>query len=151
MVIKTDTPTVKFLTDAVIELYSESNVLTNYKDIDLNYTSLVKAGTKGVYDPKIFGSIFNNQCNCGIVRTPGVKCAQCGAKVLDDYEAYRRYARIETPVYYCTELKLPLLLKWLKSKFIFKFDFRSNLFSNINKVTQEVIEVCQFEYIEEEN
>lgn len=146
---------IQYLTDEVISLLSENNILTEYRDIDLGYKKMLKPYSKGVVDKRIFGSMFSNQCNCGQVRSEGVQCPRCGSTILDDITAFKRYARIESPVYYCSELKYRQLIPWLRKSFNWKFEIASPWMQDYpgrgTKITQEKLELCQFIYIEEDN
>ena len=147
----TESPSIQYLTDEAIAIFSEGNVLTEYRDIDLDYKSMVKPYPKGILDKRIFGSMFSNQCNCGQVREVGLKCPRCGSTVLDEVSAFRRYARIESPVYYCSELKVKKLLRYLNSNFSFKLELTTEDFKGRKKLDVELLEICQFIYDKSDN
>lgn len=144
-------PTIQFLTDDMIALYSQDNVLTEWRDINANYTTRIEPWANGVLDKKIFGSIFSEQCNCGKVRSKGMLCHSCGARVNDDIEAYKRFARIELPVYYCAELKFKQMASMVKNSFSdIKFEFASEMFKNAASLgNPKVFDICQFSYDQE--
>lgn len=136
-----------YLTDDLIQLFTGNNVLTSYGDTDEHYSNRVYTIPGGVYDSTIFGSIFSHQCNCGSVDTVGMFCTRCGSEILDEITAYRRYARIDLPVYYCTESKYQQMLKFLKSNFKFKFDILHPGFET--SLNPKVLENLQFNWDEE--
>jgi len=139
-----------FLTDELIATYTGDNVLTEYQDIHLNYTTRLVPYANGVYDSKIFGSIFSNRCNCGQVKIPGIKCPRCGSMILDEVQAYRRYARIDLPIYYCNKLKFQNLIKFLRSSFQFKSNFSSDEFAGEKLFSQKVFDTLQFNLVDKD-
>lgn len=143
-------PKVQLLTDDVIAIYSENNVLSDYHDIDLKVLTKISPFPKGVYDQEIFGSIFSDRCNCGRMRVTGIRCPNCGSMILDQMQAFRRFARIESPVYYCTRFKLSKLIKLLKENFTIKPDFKSQDFLDRRWSDPMCMDICQWNYNEDE-
>jgi hypothetical protein len=137
-----------YLTDELIALYSQDNVLTEYRDADLHY-SYPNGRPNSLYDQRIFGSFYPNRCNCGLVTVVGKECKKCHAKVNDPITANSIYARIELPFYYCNELRFPKLVEWLRSKFVFNFNLVSDVYHP--SLNQAVLETLQFEFNEESN
>lgn len=149
-------PTVQYLTDDLIVQYSEDRVCDEYHDLNLQHDNRVVPYPRGIYDASYFGSVFEHQCNCGIVKTEGVTCHNCGSKVLDKREKYHRFGRIELPFYYCSELKFKKMRDFLDgcfSKIIFKFEtnLRTLFMAPFSRVNQSRInkfrfDTVQFEY-----
>lgn len=147
---------VQYLTDDVIRDWAP-DVLTEWRDFKLNYGGdRIVPYNNGLYDPQIFGSIYDRQCNCGTIKAKGVTCYACGAKVLDDVEKYKRFARIELPVYYCLDTKFPQLHEFIKESFSggIVTDFTSGLFDKmvsrgVGKDWHMVFDMCQFSYDKE--
>jgi len=139
---------VVYATDDIIKTYTENNVLTNPGDFDLHYTTEMRAYKGGVYDSDIFGSIFSKQCNCGKLQDVyGKVCPKCKSMILDSVEAYRRYARIELPVYYCNELKVGQLIQFLKDHFTFKFKVSGSTLNVTDRIPSAFLELLQFNYL----
>lgn len=144
------------MTDEMIIQLSEDRVITSDGDFNL------KRGTKyeknrlypvigGVYDSDYFGSIYTDTCNCGRYNVVGRVCHHCGSRILTEEEKYRRYARIDLPVYYIMDIKIEGLLNLLydlpldyKEASDF-FEFKQISMSSAKYLT----ELCQFEYVEE--
>ena len=146
------------LTDEIILKYAP-DALTEWRDFKLNYKGgRIVPYTGGLYDPSIFGSLFERQCNCGTVKTQGATCYSCGAKVLDDKEKYKRFARIELPVYYCLDVRFDSLLSFVKEQFKggVVTDFHSELFKKasskgVGRNWQMIFDMCQFSYDKKED
>lgn len=149
-------PVLQYLTDEIILQFTKSdelgdNILTDYRDINLKKLPTLHPYRKGVYDKDIFGSLFSNHCNCGSGGIDRVgRCSKCGTSVFDETEAYQRFARIESPVYFCTDIKYPQLIKWLNINFNFNSAITASLDIN-HLICQKTLELCQFNYIEDSN
>lgn len=143
--------TAVMLTDELIVTYAGDNLITNYVDVNLNYTTQLKPYKGSVLDAKIFGSMFSTQCNCGMVRTVGRHCTHCGSTLLDETEAFKRYGRIELPVYYCSDVKFKGFIKYIKSIFPRIEKDYSESFSNQRGLSKKVFDTLQFTYEEETN
>lgn len=146
-----NTPKIHLLTDDIIVTYSENNILTEYQDINLKVTTKVEPYPNGVYDQDIFGSLFLDRCNCGNMRSPGIRCPRCGSMVLDEVSSFRRFARIESPVYYVTKYKFKKLIKLIKENFRVVKKFSTGLFGDLNWTDQKVMDICQWNYNEDED
>ena len=152
----TGNPSIQYLTDDTIVLYSEDRVCDDSRDINLHFDNRIYPYARGVYDQNYFGSIFAEHCNCGIVKTKGVVCHNCGSKVLDDREKYHRFGRIELPMYYCSELKFKAFRSFLDkhfNKIVMRLDteLRSIFtapFSHVpsNRINKFRFDSLQFEY-----
>lgn len=144
-------PKIQLLTDEIISMYSEDNVLTDYRDINLKVLNKVDPYPNGPYDQDIFGSVFSDRCNCGNIRTPGVRCPRCGSMLLDEVSSFRRFARIESPVYYSSKYKLIKLIEFLKNNFSIKTDFKSPYFEGLPWNDGKVLDICQWSYNKDED
>lgn len=146
-------PQVVYQPDDMILQFTDNNVLTTWKDINLKYSKLgdpngyPEPWAGGVFDKRIFGSLFSGRCNCGRVSTKGLRCSRCDSTPLDDITAFKRFARIELPVYYCNDLRYPNLLTFLVNNFSFKLNIKSNLLGPNNRLTTTILEICQFDYL----
>lgn len=139
-------PRILILTDDLIAQYSENNVLNEYRDIDLRVITKLAPYPNGVYDQDIFGSLFSDRCNCGSMRTPGYPCPRCGSMILTDDEQYKRFARIELPVFYTTVYKQKRLIKLIKANFNVVTDFKSKFFADLHWTTDKALDICQWNY-----
>ena len=81
---------IELLTDDRIVELTGDNVLDEHRDINLKIVDKIDPYEKGIYDPRIFGSMFSNSCNCGNIRTPGIRCPRCGSTLLRGDEAYKK-------------------------------------------------------------
>lgn len=147
-------PKILLLTDDIIAQYSEDHVLTEYRDINFQIKTKRAPYKNGVYDQDIFGSLFSDRCNCGSVRTPGLRCPRCGSMVLDEVQSFKRFARIECPVFYSTRYKFKKLLIFLTENFKIVRDIQSpyldNPEDNRNEKLNKVYDICQWEYNKED-
>jgi len=144
-------PKIQILTDDIIAQYSEDNILTEYRDIDLHVTTKVAPYPKGVYDQDIFGSLFSDRCNCGTVRTTGLRCPRCGSIILDENQSFKRFARIESPVYFSTKYKFNQLRDFLKNNWNIIQDIQSahfDVFSRNDRLIA-IYDICQWSWDEE--
>lgn len=137
---------VQLLTDELILTYTQNNVLTEYGDVDLKIQNRLKPIDKGVYDPNIFGSMFSDRCNCGTIRTHGVKCPRCGTMLLSEVNAFKRFARIELPVYYTSKYKFKKIIQLLRSNFTIKTDIRSEAFLQYNWRDPQCMDILQWNW-----
>jgi DNA-directed RNA polymerase, beta'' subunit/160 kD subunit len=132
------------LTDDLIKVYAGDNIIKEYVDINLKYVNQLKSYDKSVLDADIFGSMFSKQCNCGEVRTVGVRCDSCHSAVLSKEDAYKRFGRIVLPIYYCSTLKFPFFLTYFKSLFAsVALDFKS---LKQKKLERKLFDIYQFNY-----
>ena len=137
---------IEILTDEKIVELTKNNVLTEHRDINLKVEKL-DPYEKGVYDPTIFGALQVNRCNCGNIRTPGIRCPRCGTNVLSQEESFKRFGRIESPVYYYNKYKITNFISLIKTNFKkIVTDFESKYFEGKRWYDQAVLDVCQFEY-----
>lgn len=152
--VSTVNPTIQFLTDEIIDTYAGDNVVNTHKDFNLHIKSRLEPYAGGIFDKKYFGSVFSGQCNCGRVKTIGMVCPNCGSRVLDEVSSFSRFGKIELPIYYCNELRYPQLIKFLKTKFNWRFDIETPYFKEKNEgskshIKESTLENLQFEYDEE--
>lgn len=116
------------LTDADLIKISKNRRVYNNKDLNLeagsrsNQSLIPVPG--GLYDGKIFGSLFETRCNCNTVRVPGVLCELCGTMALSPIERISRYAYYDLEYYYVTPIKLDGLVEYL-SKFVQFYSIRN--------------------------
>lgn len=155
----------ELLTDDDILDYSRSDgqerVLTEYRDINLNFGSLKGIYHGGIYDYEIFGSPYEDRCVCGNIRQVSKEpCPECGSRVFSTEEALRRFARIEFPFYYLNELRYEVFLDYFNE--IFK---DTNIVINIlgglkrngycgkssKKLGMKAFDTCQFDYSPRKN
>lgn len=150
------------LTDeAIIDYTRKGNknfVIVNHGTIDGK-----RKGTRiapisgGLYDPEIFGSAYLDRCYCGKVRTVSSEpCPECGAAVLTEEEALRRFARIELAFYYLSSLRFEVFRDFINDVIssngitvVPKFIYDSILLgtsSNTRRMSQKVYDMCQFNY-----
>lgn len=135
------------LTDEDIIDYSGSNVLTEYKDVNLKYTNWITPYKGGVYDPQIFGSLFKDQCLCGRVKTPNKKCVRCSTEFYEGEELFNKYARVELPYYYLNFLRHKEFKKFLLGAFTtIEYDCGETFFSGNQKMTMKLLDTVQFEF-----
>lgn len=154
----------ELLTDDAILDYTRSDgkdhVLSDFHDLNLQKTGIAPY-PKGIYDVDIFGSPFENRCLCpggaGIHHPQPEPCPNCGARVLTNEEALRRFARIELPFYYLNDLRFETFVEVFNDIFkdckIVK-DFEGNDFVNggysadrgSKKFGIKTFDTCQFEY-----
>lgn len=149
----------EILTDeAIIDYTRKGNknfILTDHRDVNARYKYLYPY-RRGVYDPEIFGSAYSDRCYCGKLRgISNEPCPECGAMVLSEEDALRRFARIELPFYYLNSLRFDIFKEFIddtfsSSKIVTKFSdepvklgFNS---SGSRKLNQKVYDSCQFEY-----
>lgn len=151
----------ELLTDEAIVDYSRSDgkdrVLYNHRDLDLKYSG-VQPIPGGVYDVEIFGSPMEDRCICGHVRQPSsTPCPYCSARVFTREEGLRRFARIEFPFYYLSDLRFDIFKKFFDetfadTKIILDFqgdDLKRNGYSASKggkKLGIKVFDSCQFDY-----
>ena len=88
----------EILTDeAIIDYTRRGNknfILTDHRDVNARYRYLYPY-RGGVYDPEIFGSAYSDRCYCGKLRgISNEPCPECGAMILSEEDALRRFARI---------------------------------------------------------
>ena len=140
---------VNILTDELIDTYAMNNVINQYRDIDLKVKVRIDPYPHGVYDQEIFGSIFADRCNCGLTKTKGVRCPRCGATVLSEVEAFKRFGKIELPLYYTTNLKRQQLIKFLQTNFGIQKDLQSSYYTKVSWSSPKVLDICQWEYDED--
>lgn len=108
-------------TDKVILKISNGRKVTNSSDFNLNRGSrkfdsfLPIQG--GLYDGFIFGSMFENKCNCGKTRVRNVPCEVCGTMALDPIDRISRYGYYEMVVMYTSPIKIKELDKLIRKIF----------------------------------
>lgn len=141
---------IALLTDEVIYSYSKDNVLTDPGDIDLKIKTRIAPYYKGVYDQDIFGSIFSDRCNCGAIRNPGIKCPRCGSEILTQDESFKRFARIELPVFYLNKFKFKKAYQFIKDNFNVVQEL-NGIFKGYSWRDPIVLDICQWKYDEENN
>lgn len=139
-------PRIQILTDDAIKKYSEQNILTDYRDINLKIETKVAPYQGGIYDQDIFGSVFSDRCNCGKIRTTGIRCPNCGSQILTEAESFSRFARIELPVYYSTKFKLDKIIAFLKSNFVIESKFNTKEFIGLPWSNGKCLDILQWEY-----
>lgn len=155
----------ELLTDDDILDYSRSDgqerVLTQYKDINLNFGNLKGIYHGGIYDTEIFGSPYEDRCTCGKIKQVSKEpCPECGARVFSQEEALRRFARIELPFYYLNELRYEIFLDYFYE--IFKDTIINiNIFGGLKrngycgksskKLGIKAFDTCQFDYSPKKN
>jgi hypothetical protein len=142
------TLSIHYLTDDVIHQLSKGNILTDYRDINLRNKTTYR---KGVVDSEIFGSMYSNQCNCGKIKTIGVRCPTCGSTALETEVAFKRFAEIDSPVYYCVKLRQKKLVRWIRDTFALDMDLTSEQFGSTKTFSVPIMEVCQYSFDEDAN
>lgn len=103
--------------DRIKDFYAEGRLIESSGDFNLDYGGLSKKVIPikgGIYDANIFGSIYNNQCNCGDVRVLHKFCHECGSPVLSYHDKLKRFAYIELPYYYVSPYKIDNLVKAIR-------------------------------------
>lgn len=154
--VKLDILTDEAILDYTTDPNGRQRVLTDWRDFDLKFDR-IEPIPGGVYDVSIFGSPLEDQCVCGNMR--GVTqepCPKCGARVYSTEEALRRFARIELPFYYLSELRFEVFRDlfdeiFANSTITLKF-VSGNLkdggytYKNTRKLGIKVFDSCQFEY-----
>lgn len=149
----------EILTDeAIIDYTRRGNknfIITDHRDMNGRYSYLYP-WRGGVYDPEIFGSAYLDRCYCGKLRSTSKEpCPECGAAVLTEEEALRRFARIELPFYYLNSLRFDVFKEFIDeifsdSRIVTKFSKDPTLlgFNTVGsrKLNQKVYDMCQFEY-----
>ena len=155
-------PSLELLTDAAIVDYSTDEqgnprVLTDHRDANMKYRPF-RPWKGGPYDLEIFGSPYVDQCLCGkIRRVTDQPCPVCGSKVYSIEEGLRKFARIELPFYYLSDLRFELFKETFDNIFKdaeIKLDFanpdlRVGGYSNSRgsrKLGIKVFDMCQFDY-----
>lgn len=136
-------PIIYYLTDEIIDQYAE-DTLTEYRDINLKYKRWSEPWRNGPLDPLIFGSLFQDHCNCGAVKEVGKRCNICKAIVYDDISSLSRYAKIELPVYYCTSIKFKKFFKFISTNYKIEYNLSSGLIDLGDKAT--IFNLCQFDW-----
>lgn len=157
--------TIELLTDEDILDYTKSDgvdrVILNHYDFNLKKKKqgFPEAVQGGLYDMEIFGSPIFDRCYCGKIQQPtNEPCPNCGCRVYKREEALRRFARIELPFYYLSELRFELFLSTFKDIFsesTIELDFavKDNLKAGgyssskgTKNLGMKVFDSCQFEY-----
>lgn len=149
----------EILTDeAIIDYTRRGNknfILTDHRDVNARYRYLYPY-RGGVYDPEIFGSAYSDRCYCGKLRgISNEPCPECGAMILSEEDALRRFARIELPFYYLNSLRFDVFKDFIDDTFSdsrvvtnFTADASKLGFNSpgSRKLNQKVYDSCQFEY-----
>lgn len=91
----------------------------------------------GLYDGRIFGSIYENRCNCGAITVPNVPCMECGTMLLDNIQRKIRYALIDAGVLYTTPIKVTHLMNLLRKNFTIRIDFKDPIFQDKIDLTRD--------------
>lgn len=155
----------ELLTDEDIIDYTRSEgvekVLTDYRDLNLKFTSRLEPISGGVYDVEIFGSPYEDRCVCGKIRQQSQEpCPVCGARVYSKEEGLRKFARIELPFYYLNELRFEVFLELFNEifkdtsiKLNFFGDLKRNGYSgkSSKKLGIKTFDTCQFDYSASKN
>jgi hypothetical protein len=136
---------ISILTDEDILNYSDDRVLTDHRDINLNYTSFIKPYKGGVYDEYIFGSPYTDRCRCKKTKGVGITCSRCGSSILTESEMYTRYARIESPIMYLNELRFQSFKKLFLNTFS-SIEIKLDTIEGV--LSKKVFDCCQFSYDE---
>lgn len=146
--------------------------LTKGRFVDNKEDFYLKSGSKntdnldlypvpgGLYDSRIFGSLYANRCNCGLVRQVGKHCATCSSTILTPAERLTRYAAIASPVYYTNKYRLEVLRERFFDLFEgrIEFNFVSELAEYIQKGKgsgigtnwRNIFNMCQFNVVNED-
>lgn len=148
------------LTDDNILALAKFNFVTVPEDFNLKegpkgsdgYLSPIPGG---LYDGRIFGSIYENKCNCGMITEPNIPCTECGTRALDNIERLIRYGAIDLGVYYTTGIKIGLLVDLLKSNFNLRVDVTDEAISHTASFTRHraftLLYLCQLNYDKKSN
>lgn len=146
--------------DAILDYTTDESgrphIITNYHDINLR-GNVPQPYDGGIYDKTIFGSPMLDRCLCGKLREPSdYPCPQCGCQVFTREQALRRFARIELPFYYLSNLRFEVFLEFFnnvfsESEIVLQFqsdDLRKGGYSNrgAKKMGIKVFDSCQFDY-----
>lgn len=110
----------------------------------------------GLYDGLIFGSIYENKCNCGSITEPGTPCPECGTMPLNNIERFTRYGLIDLGVYYTSSIKVKPLLGLITKNFRIRLDITDPLLSEKVDLSNEyriitLLYFCQFNYDKDTN
>lgn len=141
-------PRIQMLTDEIINLYAGENKLTTWLDFEDNKKDKLITIPGGVLDSEIFGSCFSNQCNCGMLHgVIGKTCRNCGSEILDEITAWTRFAKIELPVYYCTNIRKKNFTSFMLNNFHFKPEVSEETLA-INRASKNsfIWDYCQFRW-----
>lgn len=157
----------ELLTDeAIIDFTSDTTgkqrVLTDHRDANMKYKPF-RPWSFGPYDLDIFGSPYIDQCMCGkIHQVSDQPCPVCGSIVYPVEKALRRFARIELPFYYLSDLRFDLFQEFFgevfkDTKITLNFanpDLRVGGYSTTRSSRRlgiKVFDSCQFDYFPKKN
>lgn len=130
------------ITDDDILSITDGRFVTNPVDFNLrkgprNSEGFLSPIPGGLYDGRIFGSIYENRCNCGAITVPNVPCMECGTVLLDNIQRKIRYAAIDAGVYYTTPIKVKHLMNLLRKNFTIKINFNDPIFKDKIDLTKD--------------
>ena len=97
--------------------FPQNIMVSNANDFNLKYTHL-KAYEGGLHDPDIFGSSYENKCNCGHTNIINRKCHSCGVVVMEPQEWYGKYGIIDSEFYFSIDVKARTLLNIIKEHLV---------------------------------
>lgn len=144
--------TLRGITDSDILKITKGRKVTNPEDFNLREgsksasTSWLHPVMGGLYDSRLFGSIYDDKCNCGHTRVANIPCPICNSMLLNKVDRETRYAYIDLRYYYTNSVKLPALIKFIKS-FSVKLMISDKILhaeSLNDQVWMEYIYLCQF-------
>lgn len=65
--------------------------------------------TGGLYDGKLFGSLYAKRCNCGALKTVGERCHICCTDILSEAERAVRWCMYYSSVYYTNPPRMEVM------------------------------------------
>jgi hypothetical protein len=155
----------ELLTDDDIIDYTRSDgkdrVLNNHRDLNLT-KNMVTPVPGGVYDTDVFGSPYEDRCVCGHIRRHSSEpCPNCGARVLTKEEGLKRFARIELPFYYLSDIRFEIFKELFDQIFdgvTIKYNFQGDDLRTdgyagrgAKKWGIKLFDSCQFNYSKAKN
>lgn len=110
--------------------------------------------TGGLYDGRLFGSLYPKRCNCGAVHTVGERCHTCNTDVLSEAQRAVRYCGYNATVCYSNEPRMKVLAKRLYEMFDkvqVRLEDQSGMFYDRGFKWKNLFNLCQFNFIKEGN
>lgn len=152
------------MTDDDLLTLAKNRFIKNHYDFNLKRVSedknsdsmIIKPIPEGLYDGKIFGSMYSDRCNCGKIREQDVYCDECKTIAFNSVERVSRYALIDLGYYYVTPVKVKELFEYLTKKFNVKIkgDYDPKVISEKTRTDSDKINLLyltQMSYDPEKN